>query len=70
MSEIWCTALANCFLVNANAGNNVADDELIAELLRRQRRLREQRNSHHLPTDVEALHGRHARPVGCTGRTS
>lgn len=62
-------ALATCFLVNADAGNNAANDELIAELLRHQRRLREQQNFHHLPTDVEALHGRHTRPVGCTGRT-
>ncbi|MGH3575322.1 MAG: hypothetical protein ACRDUW_26480 [Pseudonocardiaceae bacterium] len=35
-------ALATCFLVNADAGNNAANDELIAELLRHQRRLREQ----------------------------
>lgn len=30
-------AIMNCFLVNAEAGNHAANDELIAELARRQR---------------------------------
>lgn len=59
-------ALVNYFLANADAGNNAANDELIVELLRHQRRLREQQNLEYFPSTVEALHERHAQPVGYT----
>jgi hypothetical protein len=43
-------ALANCFLANADAGRNAANDELIAELLRHQRLLRERQKADQLST--------------------
>jgi hypothetical protein len=42
-AEAAAKALQECFLANADRGDNVANDELVAELLRRMRALRASR---------------------------
>ena len=42
-AEAAARALQECFLANADRGDNAANDELVAELLRRMRALRASR---------------------------
>jgi hypothetical protein len=44
-AEAAARALQECFLANADRGDNAANDELVAELLRRMRALRAFRES-------------------------